>query len=208
MHLLPLSMTHSCQRPKKPEGVVFHVQEVVAHSDAGKSYPPTKDGHDVRLVQSWQNEESCPYRQEYPSVDLWPWTILKFSGSILLEKLLLDRPEKPVLLKRKPWFLLYWGLAFIKFGQNSPGFILVEVVGNEMLSDVLALGHGQPVFSSRMFVDIVAEIIQLVFNDPEGVLITPKLAISLCFLFGPVGRTVLDASCRERLFCDWHVFTS
>ena len=71
------------------------------------------------------------------------------------------------MLKSKPWLLFYLRGSFVIFVEHLSGFILVQMVGDKILGDILTLGHGEPVFSSGVFVDVVIEIIQFVFNDPQ-----------------------------------------
>lgn len=40
------------------------------------------------------------------------------------------------------------------------------MVGDKILCDILTLGHGEPVFSSGVFVDVAIEIIQFVLDYP------------------------------------------
>ena len=69
--------------------------------------------------------------------------------------------------KSKPWLLLYLRGSNVIFVEDLSSFILVQMVGDKILGDILALGHDEPVFSSWMFVDISTEIIQFVLDYPQ-----------------------------------------
>ena len=71
------------------------------------------------------------------------------------------------MFKSKPWLLFYLRGSFVIFVEHLSGFFLVQMVGDKILGDILALGHGEPVFSSGVLVDVVIEIIQFVLDDPQ-----------------------------------------
>ena len=78
--------------------------------------------------------------------------------SHLLKHLSLDCSIEAVLFKGKSLYL-FWSISDVEFFKHGPRFLLVEMVNDEKISDVLALGHRQPIAATRMTIEIRAEIV-------------------------------------------------
>lgn len=60
VHLLPLSMSETCNEPEKSKRVVFHVDEVVGHSDVGVDQQSAEHCQEIGLKNSSQDERYGP----------------------------------------------------------------------------------------------------------------------------------------------------
>ena len=60
VHLLPLSMGETCNEPEKSQRVIFHVDEVMGHSDVGVDQQSTEYCQEVGLKNSSQDEGYSP----------------------------------------------------------------------------------------------------------------------------------------------------
>jgi hypothetical protein len=68
-----------------------------------------------------------------------------------------------------------------------------------VLSNILPFGHGEPVLTTRMFVDILRQIVQFVLTDPMLLWVLPELHISFGLFLTPYSGTVLYSSGRKGL---------
>ena len=83
----------------------------------------------------------------------------------------------------------------IKLLENSSGLLLVKVVDDEEVGDVLALGHRQPASAPWMPIEVGAQVVKLVVDDPVfRSIATPQLGVPGFFLIKPGFRIALDAS--------------
>ena len=131
---------------------------------------------------------------------------MDFFDCHFLEQLSFYGSVKSIFFKAVPWNLIF-GITNIKFCENLSGLLFVEMVNNEEIGNILALGHGQPVFSSWVPVNEWGEIIEFILNDPVfGVVITPKLSISFLLLVDPDLGTSSDSSSGQGFPVRFDVF--
>ena len=72
------------------------------------------------------------------------------------------------------------------------------MVDDEEVSDVLSLGHGQPVATAGVSVDVVLQVVEFVLDDPVLRCVTaPQLSVSLLLLVHPDLRVAFEAPGRQ-----------
>jgi hypothetical protein len=80
---------------------------------------------------------------------------------------------------------LDWSLGNVEFSEYASGVGLVEMMSDEVLSDVLSLSAANPIRSSRMAIDVGSQVVEFVFENPETRVVSPELRVSLGFLAYP-----------------------
>ena len=111
-------------------------------------------------------EQYCPDNDKNGSIDDRFRVVLKLLRFVLLQQSLLGLSEQSLLFEGESRLLLVICFPDIKPLKGSSCFTLIEVVSDEVFSDILSFSHGKPVLTSRVFIDIVGQIIKLILKDP------------------------------------------
>ena len=178
------------------------MDEVMSDSNHRDEEPRRNGSEDVGKIWflffidwvSCQSDEQSKKTQKDECIDFWLSLWLNFFDCHFLEQFSFYGSVESIFFKAVPWNLIF-GITNVKFGKNLSGLLFIEVVNDEEIGDILALSHGQPVFSSWVPVNKWGKIIEFILNDPVfGVVITPKLSISFLLLVDPDLGTSSDSS--------------
>ena len=123
---------------------------------------------------------------------------LNFLDCHFLKHFPFDGAIEAVLLKGETPHL-FGSVADVEFFEHGPRFLLVEMVNDEEVGDVLALRHCQPAAASGVPVEVGAEVVELVVDDPIlGSVAPPQFRVPRPLLIEPCLRIALNSSGWER----------